>query len=391
MSNPRISYFNYESYFGKSAYSKLSVFPEYLNPVVLQDNLDIAYDFHNDLDRNKSESGLIPPGLRLSIPGFVVFERPPTRKLVDYIDYSVSEMSEGQYDEDSDETHYLEQHDLDDASCCYDVPVPWQIYMVAYSTNPASMYTVTYVRMYFSNTSLNDPNTVLYMPYVNNFFTDGSMCNPMFEDYGEISRYPRSLEGVIASAYDFIWNTGFNRDLYECVDQTINLCYHNTNNQIIKNAVDKKLLFAGRHKYFYKLLSEHSVEEVVAEQWANPSYTQHYQRDREFLHRYSNKYHNLYYDACGKNDPDSKFIDSEQHYFSIIGKPELIKKTYMDIIEYMFYDSESMRHSPIDYYKLLKTPVPQLRDFSSYVNTLSHHITASPCYNKSLQNLVPAT
>lgn len=368
MSSSKISLFQSMPTLGNAGYTKLTVDPQHLDTLVFEDTSSIPFDYHNSLDRNVVDSGLIPPGLRFSIPGFLVFERPPTRKLVQYIDYSVSEMSDGVYDDDSEETFYLSQDQIDQRTACYEIPIPWQIYMVTYSTSPSSAYAVTYIRMYFSNTPLSDPNTRLYMPYINNFFTDGSMCNPMIEDYSEISRYPKNLEGVIASAYDWIWNTGFNRDLYECVDLTISTCYKN--NPIITDAVDNKGLFAGVTRRFYKIMSEYSVDDVVSLEWANPSYTQHHQRDMDFLYRYSKKYHEIYYDLCGKTDPESKYIDSSEHYFSIIGKPEKIQKTYLDIIEYMFFDSSALPFKYIPYHDILKNIIPQFQNFESYVNGL---------------------
>lgn len=371
MSESKISYFRYQpSYLYNPAYSKLTVDSAHLGSVEFENGVQIPFDYHNSLDKRQLNSGILPPGLRLSIPGFLVFERPPTRKLVDYIDYSLGEMSEGVYNDDTEEYDYLSQEEINRRSFCYDIPIPWQIYMVSYSTNPASMYAVTYVRMFFSNTPLLDPNTRLYMPYINNFFTDGSMCNPMFDDYSEISRYPKNLEGVIAAAYDWVWNTGFNRDLYECVDQTISICYKNNRNSLIRELVDKKSLYSGMAHRFYKLLSNYSIDDVVDKEWANPSFTQHFQRDTDFLLNYSEKFKQKYFDFCGKVEPDSRYIDSSEHYFSVIGKPEDIQKTYLDIIEHMFYDSSAMKFAYVRYDQLLNNQIPQFKSFDSYITGL---------------------
>lgn len=356
--------------YGNTSYSKVTIEPEHLSPLVFENDSSIPLDYHTSLNKHIMNSGILPPGLRYSIPGFLVFERPPTKKLVQYIDFSVGDMTEGTYNEDTEDYDYLTKDDIESHSACYEVPIPWQIYMVSYSTSPTSMYAVTYVRMYFSNTPLNDPNTRLYMPYINNFFTDGSMCNPMIDDYSEISRYPKSLEGVIASAYDWIWNTGFNRDLYECIDQTISLCSRYANNSIIRDAVTNKAMYPGNISRFYRIMSEQSIEDVTSMEWANPSYTQHYQRDVDFLYNYSSKYHQMYYDLCGKNDPEDKYIDSSEHFFSVIGKPETIQKTYLDIINHMFFDSSSTRFNYVPYHDLLKNVIPQLKTFDSYVNGL---------------------
>ena len=53
------------------------------------------------------------------------------------------------------------------------------------------------------------------MPPIPNFFTNGLLCRPMFDKMNDVDGYSKDLSGVIASAYDWIWNTGFNHDLTE--------------------------------------------------------------------------------------------------------------------------------------------------------------------------------
>lgn len=351
-----------------SYYSELNIKDDYGTDYSMNGDISSLSEYHNSLNKKTLESGLLPPGLRFSIPGFLIFERPPTHKLVKYIDYSVDEIStanhEGySFDRDDDEGYPSSVSSSDLVENVYEIPVPWQIYFVQYSTNPSSKYRTTYVKMLFSNTPLRGPETQLYMPYVNNFYADGTLCNPMFEDYEEISRYPQNIEGVIASAYDWVWNTGFNADLHECVTQTSSQIY----NDVVDNPIMKDLIINSQSNFeivtqFYKLISKMSLEDVVSSTWANPAYCSHFERDRDFIFNYSKKYKNLYLDSIANPD-DFDMSD----FISFVGPLNKIKKNYESIIYHLFVDVDNYPHYT-GCKSYLNQSITHLSSFKSYFN-----------------------
>ncbi len=140
------------------------------------------------------------PGVRYLSHGLVVFERPPSYKVVD-----VSLAGKDSIDEETPQAEYY-------------LPIPWQVYIAMY--NPKDMRLVS-VKMYFTKTSLFDKNQVVYTPPIFNFYGNGSLCRPFFESIEDIEKYPNTISGVMASAYDWVWNSGFNFDITENLSEMI--------------------------------------------------------------------------------------------------------------------------------------------------------------------------
>ena len=329
-------------------------------------NSNSASKFFNELDPTYLDSSLVIPGLRFTAPGILVFERPPTKKLIQYVDYDLEGLC--QLEEEEDEPNIYQKY----------IPIPWQVYIVTYSLNPASKYRVTSVRMYFSSTPLNHPDTTLYMPYVNNFFTNGFLCNPRFDTYDEISRYSQDLQGAISSAYDWIWNTGFNKDLYECVTETIKQTFHKNN--IVKNFNSSKNYFdyTSIHK-FYELISNYEPHDVVLEEWANPSTYMYFTQDRSNYISLAEKYISDNNISAKNHDDDEEYDDDNEEYadnedpeslyqytpyYEYIGNPSRKIKTYKDIMT-MIYDQNVPNH----YRPLISTPhIKNIENFSNLLN-----------------------
>lgn len=286
-----------------------------------------SYKFLDDNTYDIIDSSILIPGLRFSSPGLVVFERPPTKKLIQYVDYNL----DGLYE--------LEQEDQEPEIHEYYIPVPWQVYIATYSLMPSSKYRVTSIRMYFSNTPLNHKDVTLYMPYIHNFFTNGALCNPRFEYADEIERYDQNLQGVISSAYDWIWNTGFNADLYECIAETVSQCYRN--NSIVSEYRKNSTSYSNLTTDFYSALSNYEPHDVVAETWANPSAFSHFNHDRYHYTQLAEQYissNNISYD---EDDFDyeqdiNDYLHSQTPYQEAMNNPSSVSKTYSDIIEYIF-------------------------------------------------------
>lgn len=142
------------------------------------------------------DESLLFPGVRHLSPGIILFERPPTHKVVsaynDYRDSITKETSASEY--------YL--------------PIPWQVYIAMY--NPDDMRLVS-VKMFFASSSLTSLDQTIYSPPLYNFYSNGTLCRPFFSSMEDIEKYPKDLSGVIASAYDWIWNSGFNFDITESI------------------------------------------------------------------------------------------------------------------------------------------------------------------------------
>ena len=333
-------------------------------------NPEAILSFINSLDKKKVDSGLLPPGLRLLLPGCVIFERPPSMQLIQLIDHNVDDICE------------LEENGDDEAldPQVFQIPVPWQLYIATYSTNHSSMYSVTNVRMYFMNTPLNHPEVELYAPYIPNFFGNGELCSPMFNDSDEVERYPQDISGVISSAYDWVWNTGFNADLKECIDQTITQFSpfnSNPSNPIVQDFLkdDYRFRFTSQHAAFYSFLSKYSVEDVVDLPWAVPSFANYFERDYEFIYyndtELLEKFRRSYY--CIDNE-DGDNLSNFKDWFSDIYK---VKKTYSKLIDSLFYWTKT-RYMPHNHYPEMLTPNNiSLQNLENFTHTMISSIAVN--------------
>ena len=339
-------------------------------------NPDAIFSFLNSLDKRNIESGLLPPGFRVSIPGCVIFERPPSMQLVQYIDATVESISnyeeQGSYYEDDDEESGEYHEELN--SYTYRIPVPWQLYIATYSTNPASMYRVTSIRMYFMNGPLNNPDVQVYAPYINNFFANASLCTPMFDTIDEIERYPQNVAGVIASAYDWVWNTGFNADLRECLDLNFS-SYVSSKNPLIagfrQKYQNRDFGYLNIYPAFYKYLSDFTPADIINLEWATPSYAHHYDLDRQLLFSNDKKLMEEFKESDYYN-PDSSdlFYDFKRW----LPDQQQTKKTYSDIINSMFFWKNTSPMGPNIHADLIKSNNLYLDNVDYFTQSLINYI-----------------
>lgn len=329
------------------------------------------------------DSGCMPPGVRFIAPGIIVFEKPPEFKNIQYLDYTLDEMSEPNYDEERDE--YLdEDRDFNEEINIYRIPIPWQLYIITYSLLPQSKYHVTSVRMYFMNSSLNSPDTNLYAPYIPNFFQSGQLCAAKIDTMDDILRYPQDISGTIACAYDWVWNTGFNRDLIEPLSNTI----ANRNlNSIVSDFYEKNYVIP-HPSFFYRHLSNYSLQDVVNVPWASFSYSNYYEMDFRTLYKipfYKNKFiEDVKEQYLIENqvsefpsemlDSTSSNIENDSSYFSMnqfkdwYGDPTE-HKTYRDLIQYFFSTIDNLDLSTTLYITHnLKNSSTSL-NYENFVNT----------------------
>lgn len=144
-----------------------------------------------------SDNQILFPGVRYMNDSIVVFEMPPTSKHLSYVEA---------YREHSDDIPVID----------YYVPVPWQTYIAVYDCENMRL---AQVQMYFSDSPITSFGHRLYLPPMLNFYSNGELCRPIFGSMEDYEKYPQTISGVIASAYDWVWNSGFNFDITETISE----------------------------------------------------------------------------------------------------------------------------------------------------------------------------
>lgn len=182
-----------------------SVNGDFLKELATFNNYLASFTTDNNIVKN---SGIMPPGVRMVNNEFVVFERQPEYKNIFVVPKMINDMGQNV---DNEEVY------------SYRIPLPWQLYIVQYSTvyddnGDPQLYPVN-VRLHFMQSSLHDIDQQVFLAPLPNFYTNGNLCRPMFSSMDEIDRYEKDISGVIAAAYDWVWNCGTNLDLTESVAQ----------------------------------------------------------------------------------------------------------------------------------------------------------------------------
>jgi hypothetical protein len=91
------------------------------------------------------------------------------------------------------------------------IPVPWQVYFICFNEE----YVINTMYMFFNNHPLTALNkSVGYAP-LNNFYKDSKLCQAVYDRIPEAN----NLFQMLDNAYNMVWNSGFNEDLHECIDQ----------------------------------------------------------------------------------------------------------------------------------------------------------------------------
>jgi hypothetical protein len=146
-----------------------------------------------------NSSGLIPPGLVSLGKNVLVFENPPTNKLISHTPTDRDSID----DETEPDSYYM--------------PIPWQVYVCVFNNEYVLLDTyMFYTRDAISKTGFDQP---VYSPVLPNFFGNGQLCRPFYPTLDDVDKYSKDISGVIASAYDSIWNSGWNLDLYETLNE----------------------------------------------------------------------------------------------------------------------------------------------------------------------------
>lgn len=218
-------------------------------------------------------SGMLFPAVLYNIPGLLVFERPPAQKFVEYLDRPVD------YINDST------------SSFSYVLPLPWQLYVAEYDVKTMLLCKV---HMYFMKESFKNSQQTMYMPPLPNFYANGMLCRPFFPLMDDVEGYGKTLSGVMASTYDWVWNSGFNHDLMECV-MTV---YSHRDNSLYDKEYTRYMVSSSIHRHIHpkdvcKVLSDWekiSVDNILEIKWPNLSVTNLWDSEIEWFYEYEQDY-----------------------------------------------------------------------------------------------------
>jgi hypothetical protein len=295
---------------------------EYLFDLIKKDNSSTLLS---------SSNNLIPPGFKYIYKNHIVYERPPTHKLIHC--YAA----------------YLDQIESTTKLHSYYIPIPWQLYIAEFddSTNR-----VTNVRMYFMNSPLLSEDQILYLPPIPNFYVNSALCRPFFSSLEDIEKYTPDISGIIHASYDWVWSSNFNLDLTETISSiyTQNNPVQIASSDFVDNSYKLYRLNMFHLHKTYSLLETFSLNDVTSFVWPNPAYAS-FQADDSSL-RESLDYYELasqYIDENGLYDEDdfpdySEFVDyvveNDEGFHETLPKSYSIKKTYSDIINYIISSSD---------------------------------------------------
>lgn len=255
-------------------------------------NMKGFYTSLSDLYNPEIRSGLLFPAVLYHIPGLLIFERPPIQKLVEYIDRPVDNIT------DESEIN------------SYNLPLPWQLYIAEY--DPKRML-LCKVHMYFMNESFKGPHQIMYSPPLPNFYANGKLCRPFLASMEDVERYDKSLSGIMASAYDWIWNSGFNHDLAE----TVMSLYSDKNNSFYNPNYNRVPISHSWHRHIHPkdvhniltIWEKMSFDEILKTKWGNLSIAPLWDSEVEWF--YENDLDYPFDGDCGEEFEDLEHYSNE--------------------------------------------------------------------------------
>jgi len=160
------------------------------------------------LERSSS-SGFLVPGLISYSNNVLIFELPPTHKMVSHVPVNKDNINED----------VLAAYKVDSY-----IPIPWQVYIAIFNNDKRLIDTY----MYYSRNSIiaSGIEEPLYSPTLPNFYSNGMLCRPFYSSMEDVEKYSQDLSGIFAAAYDSVWNSGWNADLIDTImDLTPHTCY----------------------------------------------------------------------------------------------------------------------------------------------------------------------
>jgi hypothetical protein len=147
--------------------------------------------------QNKKVTGILPPGVVAIDDCVVIFEAPP--RMVNIQHYEVAR------DYISDKSQLKSSY----------IPIPWQTYVLIHDKN----YNLIDTYMYYNKKpiSQNGFEEPVFLPVLPNFYSNGLLCRPFYASADDVNMYSKDVSGVIAAAYDSVWNSGWNTDLVDTI------------------------------------------------------------------------------------------------------------------------------------------------------------------------------
>lgn len=289
-----------------------------------------------------NSSGLIPPGLVSLGKNVLIFENPPTNKLISHHSTDRDSIN----DEDEPDSYYL--------------PVPWQTYICVFNDDYVLLDTyMFYSRDAISKIGFDQP---VYAPVLPNFFANGQLCRPFYPTLNDVDRYSKDISGVIASAYDSIWNSGWNLDLYETLNEYFML-FKNTRsiddtgitdsfkknlNSILKNSLQlfeseqqqyvyesihqkTKTLYATRPKnnpldIYCSIVKDLTLNQICSAPFPVPSFDKY--NDRDSIDR--NQLHEDYVESCDEGEYSDE--GWEEYYYEYKNTIRFTNKSFQTVL-----------------------------------------------------------
>lgn len=283
-------------------------------------------------------SGILFPAVRYSAPGLLVFERPPTNKMIEYVSLPVDVINEENFEES---VH------------TYNLPLPWQLYVAEYDPNTMRLFRV---HMYFMKESLKASDQIMYLPPLPNFYANGNLCRPFLANMDDIERYSKDLSGVMASAYDWIWNSGFNHDLMEG-PLTI---YHHKNNTFYDSNYVRTPATSSWQRYLHpkdvtRVLAnweKFTLDSILTVEWPNLSVCNLWDSEVEWFFEHDPEYPYNYQDYPG-------YDEFEYYNDDYPIRSHDLKKNFKIMITSVVYcnenDTRSNRHRSLGHHQRFTT------------------------------------
>lgn len=221
-----------------------------------------SYDHSSGNNTAYDTKEVLFPGVRYVGENIVIFEMPPTKKHLSYTEA---------YREHENSEDLIKRQ--------FYIPVPWQVYIAAFDSKNMR---VQQVQMYFSSSPILSYNHRLYLAPILNFYSNGVLCRPMFSAMEDYEKYPTNISGVVASSYDWVWNSGYNFDITENISESIvskswhKMIEHSTLNSDIKQKIHANLsnlrymsnkLGTSLVADFYKLWESVPIEKILSCDW----------------------------------------------------------------------------------------------------------------------------
>jgi hypothetical protein len=239
---------------------------------------------------------IFPSGILYYDNSIIVFQKPPSKKLINYIPKQEADIRSS------------------DEHTSYEISIPWQVYVISYSSFDYSdsdsevsseYYSINSVYMFFSNCQITSGDNYLYSAPIPNFYSNGLLCSPRYSSIEDtlFAKDSHTVSNLMVSAYNSIWNSNYNGDLTSSIVDYLYSCFKkqiHTSKSLFANNILSTYPIYSRTSYYCDLnfvsnflenWSTYSVSDILSFDWANPSNTNWYHTDyseieEDALHQY---------------------------------------------------------------------------------------------------------